>query len=342
MLPGREPITDIPAAAPTLRIGQLAKLASVHVETLRYYEREGLLDKPYQHLSGYRAYPASAVAHVQSIKRAQALGFTLTEIRRLLKSSRGERVSSEASKKLAEIDATMADLQRARAELLRLVEYGCDRLVGCTCGQADCPTSIGPAEAATASRPEPGLQAVPAKRSGLLAGALLAAGCAACCAPFVGAALAAIGVPALAATEGLEVGLGATAFAAGGIALNRIRQRARTQPVRTGTASKSVAIACTLPAAAVGDRETEWRSLLDNSLVDAERIPSGVRITVQPGAAAELNRLIDLERGCCAWMRFDFAAPEAVAITADGEGADVLAAMFLRREPSNLTRPGTS
>jgi MerR family transcriptional regulator, mercuric resistance operon regulatory protein len=242
MLPGREPITDIPAAAPTLRIGQLAKLASVHVETLRYYEREGLLDKPYQHLSGYRAYPVSAVAHVQSIKRAQALGFTLTEIRRLLKSSRGERVSNEASKKLAEIDATMADLQRARAELLRLVEYGCDRLVGCTCGQADCPTSTGVAE---------------------------------------------------------------------------------------------VPIACTLPPAAVGDRETEWRRLLDTSLVEAELIPSGVRITVEPGAAAELNRLIELERGCCAWMRFNFAAPETVAITAAGEGADVLAAMFLRREPSS-------
>ena len=47
----------------TLRIGQPAKLAAVHVETLRYYEREGLREKPYQHMSGYRAYPLSAVAH---------------------------------------------------------------------------------------------------------------------------------------------------------------------------------------------------------------------------------------------------------------------------------------
>jgi MerR family mercuric resistance operon transcriptional regulator len=249
MLQGREPITDIPAAAPTLRIGQLAKLASVHVETLRYYEREGLLDKPYQHLSGYRAYPIAAVAHVQSIKRAKALGFTLTEIRRLLKSSCGERVAKEASKKLAEIDTTMADLEWARAVLLRLVEYGCDRLVGCTCGQGDCPTSADVAE---------------------------------------------------------------------------------------------VTLACTLSEAAAGDRETEWRRLLDTSLVEAAPIRSGVRITVQPGGAAELARLIDLERGCCAWMRFDFAAPETVAITAAGEGADVLAAMFLRREPSGSTRPGTS
>src|ERR1700716_779873 len=94
---------------PTLRIGQLAKLASVNVETLRYYEREGLLEKPYQHLSGYRAYPASAVVHVQSIKRAQALGFSLSEIRSLLKGARGQRFSDQASRKLAEIDGMMVE-----------------------------------------------------------------------------------------------------------------------------------------------------------------------------------------------------------------------------------------
>src|ERR1700704_2274044 len=115
---------------PTLRIGQLAKLASVHVETLRFYEREGLLEKPYQHLSGYRAYPPSAVAHVQSIKRAQALGFSLAEIRSLLKGARGERFSTQASRKLMEIDGMLLDLHRARAELLRLVEYGGDGLGG--------------------------------------------------------------------------------------------------------------------------------------------------------------------------------------------------------------------
>src|ERR1700704_4808824 len=108
---------------PTLRIGQLAKLASVHVETLRFYEREGLLEKPYQHLSGYRAYPVSAVVHVQSIKRAQALGFSLSEIRSLLNGARGQRFSDQASRKLAEIDGTMAELRRARTDLLRLLEY---------------------------------------------------------------------------------------------------------------------------------------------------------------------------------------------------------------------------
>jgi MerR family transcriptional regulator, mercuric resistance operon regulatory protein len=233
MLRGGENLADESEIKPTLRIGQLAKLASVHVETLRYYEREGLLEKPYQHVSGYRAYPASAVAHVQSIKRAQSLGFSLAEIRNLLKRGRGERFSDQASRKLAEIDGMMAGLQRARADLLRLVEYGCDGLVGCSCGQADCPTNAGDGTAAPTALPGPGLKAMPAKPAGLFAGALLAAGCAACCAPLVGAALAAVGVPALAATEGLEVGLGATALAAGGIALNRLRGR-RT-PSRLGS-----------------------------------------------------------------------------------------------------------
>src|SRR5205807_2346757 len=124
------------------------------------------------------------------------------------------------------------ELQRARAELVRLVEYGCDGLVGCTCGHADCPTN--------AAQPPPGRAmaaplrpaAAPGKPPGLLAGALIAAGCAACCAPLVGAALAVAGVPALAATEGLEVGLGATALAAGGIVINRLRRR-RT-PIEAG------------------------------------------------------------------------------------------------------------
>lgn len=215
---------------PTLRIGQLAKLASVHVETLRYYEREGLLEKPYQHHSGYRAYPLSAVGHIQSIKRAQALGFSLAEVRNLLKGGRGERFSTEASRKLAEIDGMMADLQRARADLVRLVEYGCDGLVGCSCGQADCPTNGGETAAALPAPPVSRLEAVSAKPASLVAGAVLAAGCAACCAPLAAAALAALGAPALAATEGLEVGLGATVIAAGGIAINRLRnRRARTQ-----------------------------------------------------------------------------------------------------------------
>src|ERR1700694_1985392 len=232
MTPTSDTRANVQEEESTLRIGQLAKLASVNVETLRYYEREGLLEKPYQHLSGYRAYPVSAVVHVRSIKRAQALGFSLSEIRGLLKGARGQRFSDQASRKLAEIDGMMVELQKARADLLRLLESGCDGVVGCACGQADCPTRA--QQAIPMNLPVGDGKPGSAKRPGLLAGAALTAGCAACCAPLVGAALAALGMPALAATEGLEVGLGATAFAAAGIGLNRLRRRSRARAGMSG------------------------------------------------------------------------------------------------------------
>ncbi len=105
------------------------------------------------------------------------------------------------------------------------------------------------------------------------------------------------------------------------------------------TSADEVPIACSLSAADLGDREAEWRALLDRSLVSRERIPSGVRIAVHPSAAGELKRLIDLERTCCAWMQFKFDAPEVVAITASAEGVNVLEAMFLDRETPGPTTP---
>ena len=100
-------------------------------------------------------------------------------------------------------------------------------------------------------------------------------------------------------------------------------------PNLNGMAAADPPIACSLTAADLGDREVEWRALLEGSLVGRERIPSGVRITVQPSATEELQRLVDLERDCCAWMQFKFDAPETVAITASAEGVDLLVSMFL-------------
>src|SRR4051794_37191114 len=68
----------------TLTIGQLAKRVGVNLETIRYYEREGLIPPPPRKSSGHRAYSASAVSRVRFIKRAQELGFSLAEIRELL------------------------------------------------------------------------------------------------------------------------------------------------------------------------------------------------------------------------------------------------------------------
>mgnify|MGYP001055567050 CR=1 FL=1 len=67
-----------------LKTGELAKRAGVNVETLRFYEREGLMPEPPRRMSGYREYPAESVQRIRFIKRAQELGFSLREVRELL------------------------------------------------------------------------------------------------------------------------------------------------------------------------------------------------------------------------------------------------------------------
>lgn len=70
--------------APELTIGRAAKLAGVNIETIRYFQRRGLLAEPDKLHMGYRRYPADIVKHIRFIKRTQALGFTLGEIGELL------------------------------------------------------------------------------------------------------------------------------------------------------------------------------------------------------------------------------------------------------------------
>jgi MerR family mercuric resistance operon transcriptional regulator len=67
-----------------LKTGELAKRAGVNVETLRFYERKGLLPEPQRRASGYRDYPEESVTRIRFIKRAQGLGFSLDEIHELL------------------------------------------------------------------------------------------------------------------------------------------------------------------------------------------------------------------------------------------------------------------
>lgn len=108
-----------------LRIGQVAQAAGVNIETIRYYERCGLLTDPGRRESGYRAYPPETVARVQFIKRAQQLGFTLREIAGLLAlrvdaETTCDQVREQAEAKLTEIDARIADLQQIRSALATL------------------------------------------------------------------------------------------------------------------------------------------------------------------------------------------------------------------------------
>ena len=102
----------------TRTIGQVAKEAGVGVETLRYYEREGLLKEPPRRASGYRQYPEDAVKRIQFIKRAQELGFSLKEITELLALRVDPATSSSEVKQRAE--AKLADIQRKVEELLRM------------------------------------------------------------------------------------------------------------------------------------------------------------------------------------------------------------------------------
>lgn len=119
-----------------LRSGQLAGAAGVNVETLRYYERRGLLAKPQRSLGGHRLYPAQTVTMLRVIKTAQRLGFTLDEVADLLAATRvGARsdagVRARAQTKLAEIDQKLAELAAVRDTLRSALEAGCDDLLAC-------------------------------------------------------------------------------------------------------------------------------------------------------------------------------------------------------------------
>jgi len=111
-----------------LTIGQLARQAGVNVETIRYYQRIGLIAEPQKPLQGYRRYPASTIDRIQFIKRAQDLGFTLNEITDLLSLNDGncDEVRTIAEHKLEGIHRRIEDLTAMQSELTRLVK-ACQR-----------------------------------------------------------------------------------------------------------------------------------------------------------------------------------------------------------------------
>jgi MerR family mercuric resistance operon transcriptional regulator len=107
-----------------LTIGRLAKAAGVNVETIRYYQRRGLVDEPSKPLGGHRRYAQTAASRVRFIKRAQQLGFTLDEVTGLLRLEDGQSCSETrllAEHKLASIEKRIADLTRMRRALKGLI-----------------------------------------------------------------------------------------------------------------------------------------------------------------------------------------------------------------------------
>lgn len=108
-----------------MQIGQLAREAGVAVDTVRYYEKQGLLPTPPRR-GTYRAYEASDVQRLRFIRRAKGLGFTLEEIASLLDLSAQRHqdmgtVRETAQARLADLDARIAELQRVRAALSQVV-----------------------------------------------------------------------------------------------------------------------------------------------------------------------------------------------------------------------------
>jgi len=108
-------------------IGEVARQAGVGVETVRFYERQGLLEEPERRASGYRQYDQEAVAVLRFIRRAKELGFTLKEIQGLLAlrldaSATRTEVRAQATAKVADIEARIADLQRMRDVLTKLIK----------------------------------------------------------------------------------------------------------------------------------------------------------------------------------------------------------------------------
>ncbi|HEV2087460.1 MAG TPA: MerR family DNA-binding protein [Cryptosporangiaceae bacterium] len=122
-----------------MRTGEVAAQAAVNAQTLRYYERRGLLAEPVRSPGGYRAYPEDAVRRVRFIKRAQELGFSLAEVETMLHLAEGGPDNCDGLRVLA--TAKIADLEQ-RINDLRAIQDALSRLVA-TCekprAERECP-----------------------------------------------------------------------------------------------------------------------------------------------------------------------------------------------------------
>lgn len=118
-----------------MRTSELAGQVGVNAETLRYYERRGLLREPPRTPSGYRDYPSAAVELLRFVKRAQELGFTLDEVEELLHLDAGGPEGCDAARALAE--ARRADLEARIADLRRLSDSLAELIATCERPRAD-------------------------------------------------------------------------------------------------------------------------------------------------------------------------------------------------------------
>ncbi len=122
----------------SLTIGRLAKEAGVNLETVRFYERRGLLPRPPRSASGYRLFPAEAARRLRFIRRAQELGFSLKEVGELLSLRVSRRTTSAAIRaraetKIADIQEKIRSLESMKKTLQKLTKVcdGCAPLAEC-------------------------------------------------------------------------------------------------------------------------------------------------------------------------------------------------------------------
>jgi MerR family mercuric resistance operon transcriptional regulator len=108
-----------------MTIGRLAKAVGEHVETIRYYQRRGLIDEPRKPASGHRRYPGDVVNRIRFIRRAQQMGFSLEEVKSLLKLSdgkHGREVRQIAERKQELLEARISQLTGMRTQLKDLID----------------------------------------------------------------------------------------------------------------------------------------------------------------------------------------------------------------------------
>ncbi len=124
----------------SLTIGKVARRAGVGVETIRFYERKGLIDEPPRRESGYRQYPEETISRLRFIKRAKELGFTLKEIKELLKlqvasssTATCDEVRKLASEKIEDVRNKIRMLRGMEAALARLIGSCRRRVVTSNC-----------------------------------------------------------------------------------------------------------------------------------------------------------------------------------------------------------------
>jgi DNA-binding transcriptional MerR regulator len=155
-----------------LRIGELAKVAGVSPDTLRFYERRGLLDTPARSAGRYRLYPPSAAERVAFIRKARALGLTLEQVREVLRSAAlgtppCEHVRASLQGRLHEVDARIRELESLRTTLAAALRRSRSRTAAapCVCEIIES-QELTPAHAGS---PDGGRGAAPSRNSAVIA-----------------------------------------------------------------------------------------------------------------------------------------------------------------------------